>query len=117
MNDQTTPQRPGGWEGAQWRGEQAAPAARPPAGAVERFLGGSLGLVLLRLLVISVAVGALLMWLDIRPGDIFYSIERMIHRIWRMGFAAVRDLLDYVIAGAILVVPVWFVIRLLKATR
>ncbi len=117
MSDPTTPPPRTGWQETQWASERPANAAQAPTGALERFMGGSPGVVLLRLLVISVAVGALMMWLDIRPFDIFYTIERMFYRVWRMGFAAVREVLDYIIAGAILVIPIWLVARLLKMTK
>ena len=117
MSDPTTPPPRNGWQETHWTSERPANAAQAPTGALERFMGGSPGVVLLRLLVISVAVGALMMWLDIRPHDLFYAIERMFYRIWRMGFAAVREVLDYIIAGAILVIPIWLVARLLRMTK
>ncbi|MDB5651215.1 MAG: hypothetical protein JWL62_2735, partial [Hyphomicrobiales bacterium] len=80
--------------------------------ALTRFLGGSPLAVAVRLLVISLIVGALLMWLDIRPADIIYGVERFFLRLWNMGFEAFRDILQYVIAGAVIVVPVWLVMRL-----
>ena len=69
----------------------------------------------LRLLVLSLLVGALLMWLDIRPYDIIEALVRFAHRIWALGFDAIRQLGDYILAGAIIVVPVWFVSRLLSS--
>lgn len=79
---------------------------------IERFLGGSPIAVVLRLLLLSLVVGALMMWLDIRPQDIVLGFERFLRRIWSLGFEAVRELGDYLLAGAIVVVPVWFVLRL-----
>ena len=57
------------------------------------------------------------MWLDIRPYEIFSALERFFYRISRMGFAAVREIIDYVIVGALIVVPVWFVLRLFNTKR
>ena len=54
------------------------------------------------------------MWLDIRPGEIFYALERFVGRIWNLGFESIREVMSYIIAGAVLVVPVWLVIRLLN---
>ena len=53
-----------------------------------------------------------MMWLDIRPQDIVLGFERFLRRIWSLGFEAVREMGDYLLAGAIVVVPVWFVLRL-----
>jgi hypothetical protein len=82
--------------------------------ALYRFLGGSPGPVFLRLLFVSLIVGAFLMWLDIRPIDIFHAITSLIDRIWALGFDAIREILDYILAGAAIVVPVWLVLRLLN---
>lgn len=118
MSDQNAPPRPPGWENADW------PARRPtleadakPASGFVRFIGGSPGMVAVRLLVVSLVVGATLMWLDIRPDEIFYAVERFFLRIWRMGFSAIRELVAYVVVGAIIVVPVWFVLRLINMKR
>ncbi|HXY57803.1 MAG TPA: DUF6460 domain-containing protein [Methylocystis sp.] len=82
--------------------------------ALERFLGGSPGSVFVKLLFISLVVGALLMWLDIRPIDIFNGIDAFIRRIYALGFGAVRELANYVLAGAAIVVPAWLILRLLQ---
>ena len=82
--------------------------------ALTRFFGGAPLAVVLRLLVVSLIVGALLMWLDIHPRDVIRGLETFFLRIWNMGFEAVRELAQYVVAGAVIVVPVWLVMRLLS---
>ncbi|MGE3247799.1 MAG: DUF6460 domain-containing protein [Beijerinckiaceae bacterium] len=127
MNDRRDPSgKPAapGWENASWGGERTAENAYPASSQLPphqsagdpltRFLGGSPFAVLVKLLVMSLVVGALLMWLDIRPIDIFYGIERFFRRIWMLGFDAVRDIATYILAGAAIVVPVWFVLRLMN---
>ncbi len=94
-------------EVSDWTPRQRAPLAR--------FLGGSPVHVFVRLLVLSLLVGALLMWLDIRPYDIIDGVVRFANRIWALGFDAIRQLGDYILAGAIIVVPVWFISRLLSS--
>jgi Family of unknown function (DUF6460) len=94
--------------------------APPPSGAasddnaLRRFLGGSPASVFVRLFFVSLIVGALLMWLDIRPLDVFRALDRMVQRLWYLGFDAIREIVEYVIAGAVIVVPVWLVARLLS---
>lgn len=78
------------------------------------FLGGPPGSVFLRLLFVSLIVGAFLMWLDIRPWDVFRGLKELVDRIWGLGFDAIREIADYVLAGAALVVPVWLVLRLMN---
>jgi hypothetical protein len=82
--------------------------------ALTRFLGGSPTSVFLRLLFVSLIVGAFLMWLDIRPSEVLYAVERLLWRVWNLGFGAIREVAEYILAGAVLVVPVWLVIRLLS---
>lgn len=82
--------------------------------AIHRFLGGSPGGVFLRLVFVSLIVGAFLMWLDIRPMDIFRGIQEIIDRIWGLGFDAIRVVAQYILAGAAIVVPVWLVLRLMN---
>jgi Family of unknown function (DUF6460) len=77
-------------------------------------MGGSPGAVVVRLIVLSFLVGALLMWLDVRPQDVWFAFERFARRIWSLGFDAIRQLGDYLAAGALIVVPVWLVVRLLN---
>ena len=82
-----------------------------------RFIGGSPVAVFARLLFASLVVGALLVWLDIRPYDLIAGFERLFRRIWALGFDAVREVAEYVLVGAAVVVPVWFVMRLLGTRR
>lgn len=82
--------------------------------ALENFLGGSPLTVAARLFFVSLVVGALLMWLDIRPMDILRGVQAFIDRIYALGFGAIRELVSYVVAGAVFVVPAWFVLRLLN---
>lgn len=88
--------------------------ARSEEPALNRFLGGSPATVFVRLLFVSLIVGAFLMWLDIRPADIFRVIKDLVDRVWAMGFGAIREIADYIIAGAAIVIPVWLALRLLN---
>lgn len=114
MNDPTrsTPETPPGWTTGPRSPD--APQSRPPDSALTRFLGGSPGSVFLRLFFVSLIVGALFMWLDIRPIDILRGLTDLFNRIYRMGFDAIREVADYVLVGAAIVVPVWLVLRLLN---
>jgi hypothetical protein len=43
-------------------------------------------------------------------------VQAFFDRIYQLGFGAVRELASYVLAGAVFVVPAWFVLRLLNLT-
>ena len=67
---------------------------------------------LVRLILLCVLVGVILHALGFDPGNIIESIRRMIQAIWDMGFDAVRWLWRYFLLGAIIVVPIWLIVRL-----
>ena len=85
--------------------------------AFTRFVGGSPLAVLGRLILLSILVGVLLKVFDLDPFNIIQSIERLVRTIWNMGFDAIRWLWHYFLLGAVLVVPIWLIIRLVKARR
>lgn len=109
----STPETPPGWAAHAQRAP-AAPSSPRAESALVRFLGGSPGAVFLRLFFVSLIVGALFMWLDIRPADVLRAITDLIDRISRLGFDAVREVINYVLVGAAVVVPIWLVLRLLN---
>jgi hypothetical protein len=82
--------------------------------SLENFLGGSPLNVFVKLLFISLVVGALLMWLELRPTDILHGVQRFLHRIYALGFDAVRVVFEYIAAGALIVLPIWFVLRIMS---
>lgn len=81
---------------------------------LQRFMGGSPAQVLLRLVVISLIVGIVLSALGISPYDIIETAQQFIRRIWNMGFGAIEWIWRYFLLGAVIVVPVWVIIRLLN---
>jgi hypothetical protein len=81
---------------------------------MERLFGGNPGLVLIRLVVLSLIVGILLAALGFSPYDIIDSVRRLVQRIYDMGFAAVEKAGRYFLLGAVIVFPIWLFARLLK---
>jgi len=81
---------------------------------MERFFGGNPALVLLRLVILSVIVGVVLAALGFSPYDIIQNIRDLVARIYDMGFAAVEKAFRYFLLGAVIVFPVWVVMRLVK---
>jgi hypothetical protein len=55
--------------------------------------------------------------LGLDPFDIVHSIERLIRTIWNIGFDAFRWLWRYFLLGAVIVIPIWLIMRLLKAPQ
>jgi hypothetical protein len=81
---------------------------------MERFFGGNPALVLLRLVILSLIVGVVLAALGFSPYDIIQNIRDLAVRIYDMGFAAIEKGVRYFLLGAVIVFPVWVVMRLLK---
>jgi len=84
---------------------------------VHRFFGGPPLTVVGRLIMLSILVGVILAAIGLDPWNIIESVQRLIQHIWNMGFDAVRWLWRYFLLGAVLVVPIWFLVRLSKAPR
>lgn len=82
---------------------------------VTRFFGGPPLWVLVRLVLLCILVGVVLSVLGLDPRNIVYSLERLIRGIWDMGWDAVRGIWRYFLLGAIIVIPIWLIVRLFKA--
>jgi hypothetical protein len=82
--------------------------------ALTRFLGDTPLRVFIRLLVLSFIVGLVLSALNIHPLQVYEWIERLALEIYDMGFAVIGDALRYLLIGAMIVVPAFLIMRLLK---
>jgi hypothetical protein len=82
-----------------------------------RFLGGSPMSVALRLFVVSFIVGALLVMWGIELGDIVDGVAQMFRRLAAFALTDFRQFGRVLITGAIVVVPIWLILRLLDARR
>ena len=60
---------------------------------------------------------ALLSALNLHPLDLFDGLIDFIQRLWNMGFEALGRLGSYFVLGAVVVIPVWVVLRLLSLGR
>ena len=87
------------------------------AGNLERFLGGSPLTVVGKLILLSVLIGVVLSAVGLDPWNIVASVRRLIVTVWDMGFDAVRWLWQYFLLGAVLVIPIWLILRLIRAPR
>jgi len=82
-----------------------------------RFIGGSPARVAMQLIVLSFVVGIVLAALGVSPFDILSGLQRLFERIWYTGFDAIEWAWRYFLLGAVIVLPVWFVMRLFRSTR
>ena len=84
---------------------------------VARFLGGSPGSVLVRLVAMSFVLGIILNALGVSPFDIVDGLRQLARRIYAMGFDTLIWIWRYFLLGAVVVFPVWLVVRVLKLGR
>lgn len=84
---------------------------------VTRFLGGPPLRVLAQLIVLSLVVGIVLSALGVSPFDIIEGFRRLIDRVWFAGFDTIVWAWRYFLLGAVIVVPVWLIMRIVRAGR
>jgi hypothetical protein len=82
-----------------------------------RFFGGSPGRVLAQLVVISLLVGLVLSTLGVSPYDIVNGLQRLLWRIYDSGFETFAWLWRYFLLGAVIVFPIWLIMRVLRIGR
>ena len=84
---------------------------------VTRFFGGSPARVLVQLVVISIILGIVLNALGVSPYDIVNGLRDLVTRIYSMGFGTIEWFFRYFLLGAVIVFPVWLLMRLLRVGR
>jgi Family of unknown function (DUF6460) len=84
---------------------------------VARFIGGSPMAVLLRLIVVSFVVGILLETFGFDPASLVGEAVRTLRHIVEFGLTDVRQVGRILLTGAMVVVPVWLILRLLDSGR
>ena len=66
---------------------------------------------------LSILVGVVLAAIGFDPWNIVHSIRLLFQRIWDLGFDAINGLWRYFLLGAAIVIPVWLIMRLVRAPR
>jgi hypothetical protein len=81
---------------------------------MDRIFGGSPIPVLLRLLVLSFVVGLALWIFGIDPMDLWYHFGETVREVWENMGDFARWAIKYVALGAIVVLPLWIIFRILR---
>jgi hypothetical protein len=84
---------------------------------VGRFVGGSPAMVAVRLIVVSFVVGIVLETFGLDPATLFAEVMLGVRRIVELGFTDVSQVGRILLTGAMVVVPVWLVLRLIDSSR
>lgn len=93
------------------------PSDADPRSPLRRFLGGSPLAVLVKLVFLSVLAGAIMAMLGITPGLLFWHVYDAGRALIDLGFEAFHDFGRWIIAGAVVVVPLWLLSRFLAVSK
>jgi hypothetical protein len=88
-----------------------------PDTPLSRFLGGSPVGVIVRLVVISLIVGDAMVYFNLTPRDLYETLRRFLEGVVGNGFEGLRAIFSYIAYGAMVVVPIFIIVRLLRMTR
>ncbi len=81
---------------------------------INNFLGDTPGKTLVRLLIISFVVGIVMSTLGLTPMELWYKLQDFVVRLYNLGFDAIWRIAKYFVWGAVVVVPIFLLSRLLK---
>lgn len=84
---------------------------------LQRFLGGSPGAVLVKLVFLSLLVGAFMAFLNVTPVGLFERVLRVLRDVVDLGFESFREVGRWILYGAMVVVPLWLLSRLFARGR
>lgn len=73
--------------------------------------------IILRLVVLSLIVGVVLSALGITPQNLFYTLNVLAKRLYDLGFGAIDWILQYILVGAMVVVPIWLITRIVRGVQ
>jgi hypothetical protein len=79
-----------------------------------QFFGDSVVATLIRLVVLSIAVGVVFSVLGITPNTLVARLGGILRRLLDVGIDSFGWALNYFLLGAVVVFPIWFLVRLLS---
>lgn len=79
---------------------------------MDRFFGGSPAVVILKLLTASLIIGVVLSFFELDPNNLYHAVVKLGEWFSSLGLDFVRSAARYVILGALVVIPVWLLVRL-----
>lgn len=78
---------------------------------MNRFIGGSPGSVLAKLIFLSLLVGAFMAFLDITPFGLIEGLFNWVRSVFDLSLDTVKEVGLWVLYGAVIVVPLWLISR------
>ena len=84
---------------------------------MDKFFGGEPLWVVVRLVVISLVLGIVLAAFNLDAFGLVQKLRELVNYIYSLGFDAFAWLFDYFILGAVIVIPIWIVMRLFAMVK
>ncbi len=81
---------------------------------VTQFLGDTPARTAIKLVVISLVVGIIMSATGFTPIDVWHAFTGFVERLWNLGFEAFGRFGEYLLYGAMIVVPVFLIMRFLR---
>lgn len=81
---------------------------------LNRLLGDTPGRTIVKLLIISVVVGFVMNMMGWTPWDLVDFVTGSLRRLWRSGFAALGEVGNCLVVGAMIVIPLFVLLRILN---
>ncbi|WP_099867929.1 DUF6460 domain-containing protein [Pararhizobium haloflavum] len=81
------------------------------SGRVTRFLGDTPGRTVIKLLIVSFIVGVIMSAMNWYPMDVYYWLRNFVLYLWDLGFEAFGSVGRYLALGALVVIPIFLVLR------
>ena len=81
---------------------------------VTRFLGDTPARTAIKLVIISLVVGIIMSATGFTPLDVWYAFTNFLERLYNLGFQAFGRFGEYLVYGAMVVVPVFVLMRFLS---
>jgi hypothetical protein len=81
---------------------------------LQNFLGGSPGTVLVKLIFLSLLAGAFMSVIGLTPVELIMHVVDWMRGVFNLGFEALEDLVRWLVYGAVVVVPIWLLLRLTR---
>lgn len=85
--------------------------------ALHRFFGGSPLTVFLKLVLLSLVIGVLMWVLGIDAFSLVRGIENLVRGLFENAAEALGMVLRWFMLGAVIVFPVWLILRLVRMGR
>jgi len=82
-----------------------------------QFFGDSVAGTLIRLVIASIVVGIIFSALGITPFNLIERLNHLVRNIMELSADTLRRALSYFLLGAIIVFPIWFILRLFGRRR